>query len=86
MTQKTNGRAGHTADRQNAGDRKEPALTTKSGFHPQWMSVYAGQLCIGHVMHRGRGSFEAFDRDDGSLGTFPTVQEAAGAVSKAVAS
>jgi hypothetical protein len=33
--------------------------------------VYDGRQCLGHVLSRGPKGFEAFDRDDKSLGLFP---------------
>jgi hypothetical protein len=44
------------------------------------LSVYAGQRCIGHVLHRGKTGFEAFDAADNSIGMFATVQQAADAL------
>jgi hypothetical protein len=35
--------------------------------------VYDGQQCLGHVLARGKTGFEAFDRDDRSLGLFPNT-------------
>ena len=43
-------------------------------------SVFDGRCCIGHILARGRTSFEAFDSDQNSLGVFPTVQEAVAAI------
>jgi hypothetical protein len=50
---------------------------------PQMLSVYDGRTCLGHIIARGKRGFEAFDADDNSLGTFPTDQEAADAVTGA---
>lgn len=52
-------------------ERKSPAL----------VSVYDGRECIGFVITRRHG-FEAFDADERSLGKFPTMQDAANAVSE----
>jgi len=41
-----------------------------------------GKTCIGFILVR-RDNFEAFDRDEKSLGKFPSVQEAADAISAA---
>jgi hypothetical protein len=42
------------------------------------VSVFAaGNICVGHVMSRAPRGFEAFDRDDKSVGLFPTLNEAA---------
>jgi hypothetical protein len=42
--------------------------------------VYDGQQCLGHVLGRGKSGFEAFDRDDKSLGLFETQRQAANAL------
>jgi hypothetical protein len=42
--------------------------------------VYAGRACLGFVLSRGRAGFEAFDRDERSLGLYPTAPAAANAV------
>ena len=39
-----------------------------------------GQRCIGHVLSRGKAGHEAFTADDVSLGIFPNMKAAAGAV------
>jgi hypothetical protein len=44
------------------------------------VSVYSGRACLGFIIARGRGGFEAFDRDEQSLGFFPTNVAAADAV------
>jgi hypothetical protein len=49
---------------------------------PPMVSVFDGRECIGFVMTRRRG-FEAFTADERSLGIFPTMQDAADAVSEA---
>ena len=40
----------------------------------------ANRRCIGHILARGRGGFEAYDRDDQSCGTFRTLGDAANTV------
>ena len=48
---------------------------------PPMVYVYsAGHGCLGFVMTRGVAGFEAFDREQQSLGIFPTQQEAAAAI------
>jgi hypothetical protein len=47
------------------------------------LSVYDGQLCLGHLLPRGKAGVEAYDRADRSLGIFPTQKAAADAVSAA---
>jgi hypothetical protein len=42
--------------------------------------VYDGRRCIGHVIGRGKTGFEAFSTDDTSLGLFPSMKEAANAL------
>jgi hypothetical protein len=50
----------------------------------QALAVFDGQRCLGHILSRGRQGYEAFDRDDRSLGIFPNQQTAADAISEAV--
>jgi hypothetical protein len=42
--------------------------------------IYDGRACLGFVLSRGRAGFEAFDRDQRSLGLYPTAPAAANAV------
>jgi len=42
--------------------------------------VYDGRQCLGHVLGRGPKGFEAFDREDKSVGLFPTAKQAANAL------
>jgi hypothetical protein len=42
--------------------------------------VYDGQQCLGHVLARGKTGFEAFNRNDKSVGLFPTQRQAANAL------
>jgi hypothetical protein len=44
-------------------------------------TVYAGQNCLGFILARGKTGFEAFTRDEQSLGMFGTQREAADAIS-----
>ena len=44
------------------------------------VSVYDGQTCLGFIMARGPAGFEAFTRDEHSLGMFKTQREAAAAL------
>ena len=50
---------------------------------PTLQAVADGQVCIGHLMSRGREGVEAFDAENRSLGTFPDMASAANAVSAA---
>jgi hypothetical protein len=43
---------------------------------PTLMPVFDGQLCVGHLLNRGKQGWEAFDVDDKSHGIFATQQEA----------
>ena len=70
--------------RQELRSGKNTAIHSLLRFTPQWLSVYAGQRCIGHVLHRGKSGFEGFDADDNPIGTWPTVQQAADAVAERV--
>jgi hypothetical protein len=47
------------------------------------VSVYAGQSAIGFVIKR-RTEYEAYDREQQSLGLYPTIKAAADAISDAV--
>jgi len=42
--------------------------------------VYDGRACLGFLLSRGRAGFEAFDREERSLGLYPTAPAAANAV------
>jgi hypothetical protein len=43
-------------------------------------SVFAGQVCIGFILARGKAGFEALTVDERSLGLCPTQHEAAAAI------
>ena len=45
------------------------------------VSVMAGNVCLGHLIKRGPQGFQAYDRDDRSLGLFPSSSQAAAALS-----
>jgi hypothetical protein len=51
-----------------------------SGAIPTVVTVYDGQQCLGFVFARGKLGFEASDRDERSLGIFPSQREAAAAL------
>jgi hypothetical protein len=44
-------------------------------------SVYDGQRCAGFILALGKDAFEAFDRDENSLGVFASTREATAAIS-----
>jgi hypothetical protein len=44
------------------------------------VSVYDGRACLGFILARGRAGFEAFDREERSLGLYPAAPAAANAV------
>jgi len=44
------------------------------------VSVYAGQICVGHVISRGKTGYEAINRDDKPIGLFSSLDEAASAL------
>jgi hypothetical protein len=46
------------------------------------VSVYDGTHCLGHVLHRPKIGFEAYDRYDRSAGIFLTQREAADALAE----
>jgi hypothetical protein len=47
---------------------------------PPLSYVYDGRQCLGHILRRGCRGYEAFDRDDKSIGIFSSQQQAANAV------
>lgn len=74
-----NRRSGDAAARQGVRSDKRTEIT-KSRFSDQWLSVYDGARCLGHVLSRGPKGVEAFDQNDNSIGTFPTTKAAADAL------
>ena len=44
------------------------------------VSVYDGTDCLGHVLHRPRVGFEAYDSNDKLIGLFESQREAASAL------
>jgi hypothetical protein len=64
-----------------AGELKWPEATF---FPHSCLAVYDGQTCIVFLLSRGKLGHEAFDRDENSLGIFPSMKLAAAAVSEAV--
>jgi hypothetical protein len=46
--------------------------------------VYDGRDCLGFILVRGKIGFEAFDRDERSLGLFPTTRAAATALMETI--
>jgi hypothetical protein len=49
------------------------------------LCVYAGQVCLGFILSRGKLGHEAFDWRDKSIGIYPSVKAAAAAVMSAEA-
>jgi hypothetical protein len=47
---------------------------------PPLIPILAGEICIGHLLDRGRADWEAFDRDDQSLGLFESAAAAVDAL------
>ena len=48
---------------------------------PNWLAVYAGRKCTGHVLCRDRaGDVVGFDVNDQPIGIFPDLDSAANAV------
>jgi hypothetical protein len=58
-------------------------MNTRTTTPLGWTAVIAGQRCLGHIVARGPLGYEAFDRDDRSLGVFDKRAAAAGAVEAA---
>jgi hypothetical protein len=52
------------------------ANTPASGM----VSVYSGTYCLGHILHKPKAGFEAYDRDDKLVGLFESQREAADAI------
>jgi hypothetical protein len=66
------------AGRQNHRDASKAFdPTTQPGF----LAVYDGQVCLGHLLLRGKAGVEAYNTDDRFLGVFPNLKAAADAVS-----
>jgi hypothetical protein len=55
-------------------------MTVPAKQPQSWLAIYRGQTCCGHILNRGKAGWEAFDRDDCSLGTFKTQADAANAL------
>jgi hypothetical protein len=47
---------------------------------PAMLAVFDGRELCGFILKRGRTGFEAFDRDEVSLGLFKTAPAAANAI------
>jgi hypothetical protein len=51
-----------------------------------WLAIYSSQGsaqdCIGHALSRGKTGWEAFGRDDQSVGLFPSLTTAADALER----
>ena len=60
--------------------KRSGATNQKPQAAPRWQAVYIGQTCIGHILRRDRRGYEAFDRDEKSLGLFPDPKSAANAI------
>jgi len=50
----------------------------------QMFSILLGERCVGFILARGK-MFEAYDREEQSLGHFGSAKEAASAVMRAAA-
>jgi hypothetical protein len=61
-------------------DIVESTINRKRPVTAPLVSVYDGQQCLGHVLARGKAGYEAFDRDDTSMGFFETQRQAANAL------
>ncbi len=60
-------------------------MSARSTPPASWFSVTAGACCVGHVLNRGKSGWEAFDRDDRSVGIFSTPRAAVDALERAIA-
>ena len=47
------------------------------------LSIFDGRECAGFLLHRGKEGVELFDKEQRSLGIFPTEREAVAALDKA---
>jgi hypothetical protein len=59
---------------------RNPHYHKAPGVNSSWASVYDGRECIGHILSRGPEGYEAYDRDDKSLGFFKSRETAAHAL------
>jgi hypothetical protein len=77
--------------RNNKGHRSAPAegalsrdtaatASRRGGLTAPMVSVYDGRELAGFLLARGKLGFETFDRDERSLGIYPTQREAARAL------
>jgi hypothetical protein len=55
-------------------------VTSPTKQPQSWLSIYTGQVCCGHILNRGKAGWEAFDRDDSSLGIFKSQADAINAI------
>ena len=51
-------------------------MSAPKALAPAMFSVFDDKICLGHIIARGK-LYEAFHKDDRSLGTFGTVKQAA---------
>ena len=75
--------AGAGRDVRSLGNASSPTGPTSKSQKFSLVSVTSGRDCIGHIVCRGRAGFEAFDRDDVSLGIYPDMPSAANAITDA---
>ena len=58
-------------------------MTGRRTNMPTLLSVYDGRDCLGFILARGKLGYEAFDRDERTLGISRNYRDAANAISKA---
>jgi hypothetical protein len=52
-------------------------------FSKSLLAIYDDKTCVGHLLRRSTGAYEAFDIRDNSVGVYPDLISAANAVSAA---
>jgi len=55
-------------------------MTVRTSRVRNCVAIYAGRTCLGHVISRRPGEFEAFDTDEKFVGVFETPAGAADAL------
>jgi len=56
--------------------------TATPADEPSWLAVTNGQICIGHIICRGKLGWQAFNIDDEAIGFYPTQAAAADALER----
>jgi hypothetical protein len=73
-------RCAQAGEREHRIDSTAGTAATTAARSSPLLSAYDGQRCIGFVCSRGKLGFEAFDREERSLGLYPAAPAAANGV------